>query len=96
MSAAARGKSRSPEHCAALAKAKLGKKRGPYRVGRWRASGELNTQSKLTERDVREIKALLRTNMTQRAIAKLYRVNPSHITKIKLGKAWGHVSDVKS
>lgn len=52
--------------------------------------GEKNSQSKLTKKDVIEIKKRLE-NETLTAISKDYDISISVISKIKLGKAWKHV-----
>jgi hypothetical protein len=54
--------------------------------------GERNTRARLTDDDVREIRAALARNETQPAIAKRYGVNQATISSIKLGKTWKHVT----
>jgi group I intron endonuclease len=57
-------------------------------------TGEKNHQAKLTERQVRSIKLLLR-NLTHRGaiqeIAAIYGVTPGNIKAIKYGKSWKDV-----
>jgi len=52
--------------------------------------GERNARAKLTEADVREIRAL-RGSMAQTAIAAQFGVNRSHIVKIHTRQRWGHI-----
>jgi predicted GIY-YIG superfamily endonuclease len=54
--------------------------------------GEKNGQSKLTENQVKEIKALLKTPITQIAIAEKFGVSRCAIKLIKQNKAWKHVN----
>lgn len=53
--------------------------------------GERHWSAKLTEVEVKEIRALLGT-MSQAAIARLYGVDPSAVSEIKSGKTWGWLS----
>lgn len=53
------------------------------------ARGERHSQAKLTEEAVREIRSLIGKRVPHRAIAARFRVDPSMISKIKAGKAWG-------
>jgi hypothetical protein len=55
------------------------------------ARGETHGISKLTLKEVREIRALLGT-MTQREIAKRYGVGQDEISRIKTGHRWAGVS----
>ena len=49
-------------------------------------------QSKLTDKDVLEIKELLsKKELTQKEIAEMFGVTPSNISYIKLGRSWSHV-----
>ena len=59
-----------------------------YRVGLMCAKGENNGQSKLTERDVLNIRA---EKSTHREIGDKYGVSTATITLIKRGKLWGHI-----
>lgn len=58
-----------------------------------RPRGEAHGRAKLTEADVRDIKALLHDNkLSQREIARLYpQVGFGQICAINVGKAWAHV-----
>lgn len=55
------------------------------------AKGSKKPKSKLTEKDVVEIKYLLLEGKTNRSIAKKYRIDESIISEIKHNKAWKHV-----
>jgi hypothetical protein len=48
--------------------------------------GESHSQSKLTEKEVSEIKT---SKLSQRKLAKIYNIDPSYVCRIKQGKAWG-------
>lgn len=50
--------------------------------------GEKNPKVKLTEEQVREIRS---SNLLQKEIGKIYNLNQTTISKIKLGKIWTHV-----
>jgi len=50
-------------------------------------------RSKLTEKDISEIKELISKGMVQRRIAEKYNVDPATICYIKRGKTWKHVTD---
>jgi hypothetical protein len=57
--------------------------------GRFRPNnGSKNGQSKLTEDDVRQIKAMLAEGRKQRDIAKAFNTVPHNISMIKTGRAW--------
>ena len=54
--------------------------------------GSNNSQSKLTEDKVREIKTLiLANNLTLNAISKMYGVTLGSISAIKRNKTWAHI-----
>jgi hypothetical protein len=53
--------------------------------------GEGHANSKLTDGDVREIRLLYARGLSQRAIAKKFRVMNTTVSKIVLRKAWKHV-----
>lgn len=53
--------------------------------------GSCNHSAKLTEKNVREIKALLGQGVSGKAIAKLYGMNPATISEIRRGVSWKHV-----
>jgi hypothetical protein len=50
--------------------------------------GERQWQSRLTEEDVRAIRDLALTS-TNAAIAARFQIDPSHVSKIVSGSAWG-------
>ena len=52
--------------------------------------GEKHGQSKLTEIEVKMIK-YEHKNMTQREIAKIYRIAQSLVSMIRSGKSWNHI-----
>lgn len=59
-------------------------------IARKRQAGERNASARLTERDVRAIRAdKISTNI---ALGEKYGVTHSMISAIRLGKAWRHVS----
>ena len=53
--------------------------------------GEENGSSKLTNKQVLEIKNLLKNNIKGIDIAKMFSVSTSTISYIKLKKYWGHI-----
>lgn len=53
-----------------------------------RYQGENGHRTKLTERDVRDIR---RATASQQAIAAQYGINPSSVSKIVLRKTWKHI-----
>lgn len=56
------------------------------------AKGEVHGSSKLTYKDVRRIKKLLKKGKhTQKRIAKKFGVKQSQISLIKSGKTWGYI-----
>jgi hypothetical protein len=62
--------------------------------GRRDVRGEQIGTSKLTEQDVREIKAS--SGVSQKVLAEKYGVKPTHIWRIRTGKSWAHVSAVEN
>lgn len=54
-------------------------------------NGEKNARAKLTDQDVREIRSLLETGISQRKIASIYGVHQIQVSRIKTGKRWSHV-----
>lgn len=54
--------------------------------------GERQWQARLTEADVRDIRAMLGTTK-QKDIASLYGLNPCVISEIKTGRKWGWLTD---
>lgn len=55
------------------------------------ASGSVNANSKLTERDVITIRLLMSEGLSNGAIGKRYGVSKSTIWSIKRGITWGHL-----
>ena len=53
--------------------------------------GEKQADSKLTEKDVVQIKKLLKTTIKQKVIAKMFNVGGTTISDIKYGRKWKHV-----
>lgn len=54
--------------------------------------GIKNGSAKLTDNDVREIRRLLAEgNLSQEKIAKMFGINQTKISNIKLGKNWTHI-----
>jgi hypothetical protein len=53
--------------------------------------GETNPRAILTEEEVIEIRALIKGNANQTALARQYGVSRCTISDIKLGKSWTHV-----
>lgn len=54
--------------------------------------GELVGTSKLTEQDVRDIRA---SKLGDKALSKKYGVAPSHIWLVRTRRAWKHVADLE-
>lgn len=54
--------------------------------------GELNSMSKLTDDDVRGIRELLSSGITQAVVAAQYGVSGSLVGQIHVGRIWGHVA----
>jgi hypothetical protein len=57
--------------------------------GRRDVRGEQIGTSKLTEEDVRKIKAS--PGVSQKVLAEMYGVKPTHIWRIRTGKSWAHI-----
>lgn len=57
-----------------------------------RPRGELHHNSKLTTKNVIQIKCLLESGKTYRSIARKYHVVPSNIASIDRGATWRHVT----
>lgn len=60
----------------------------------WKApnkKGEAHHQNKLTEKDVKEIRKMLKENLKQSIIANKFRVSQSTISYIKSGRLWSHL-----
>ncbi|MEK4640348.1 HNH endonuclease [Bacillus sp. FSL W8-0519] len=54
--------------------------------------GEGNAFSKLTDNDVREIKALLAKGLMKKDIAAKFNIDPSIISRINSGTRWAHIN----
>lgn len=54
--------------------------------------GEKGFSSKLTEKEVKEIKQLLKNGLSTRTIAKMFNVGKTIIGYIGSGKRWNHIS----
>lgn len=65
---------------------------GPY-VRIHQACGERIPWSRLTEREVRQIRGLARAGRGQSEIAREFSVSPSAIRKIIFRRSWKHVAD---
>jgi predicted transcriptional regulator len=52
--------------------------------------GTRNFKSKLTEDDVRDIRA---NNLTQKQNAEKYRVSQSLVSRIRRGRLWRHLAE---
>lgn len=62
-------------------------------AGRFNHLGENNNSAKLTEKQVVEIKLLIKEgNFKDRYIGEIYGVSRENIRDIRLGKLWKHVS----
>lgn len=53
--------------------------------------GELHHKAKITEGDVRDIWALIRSGAADYEIAPLFGISRFSITKIRIGKNWKHL-----
>jgi len=54
-------------------------------------NGEKHPSSKLTEKQVKKIRELLKTPLFQREIAKMYNISNKTISKIHTNKSWKHI-----
>jgi Helix-turn-helix len=61
-----------------------GAQRGDFR-------GEQNTYSKLTNEQIRQIRACLKAGMSQENIGKAFGITQTTVSKIKTGITWSHV-----
>ena len=57
----------------------------------YKAHGEQHGNASITEADVREIRRLKKTGVTQRSIAKQLGLTEFHVSKICRGVLWSHV-----
>lgn len=65
-----------------------------YQKGRGKnqfKNGEKHISSKLTNKEVKEIKELIKTGMSNIDIAKKYNTKNYNISKIKNGQRWNHI-----
>jgi hypothetical protein len=64
----------------------------PLPTGHKRSTGERNSNAKLTEKDVRVIRALCRAGRTQQSVAAQYGLTQSAVGYIVRRKLWAHVA----
>ncbi len=64
--------------------------RHAYSISLKNATGEKNGYSKLTEKDIVQIKKLI-GKLTQKEIANKFKIDQSTVSCIKTGKLWSHV-----
>ncbi len=63
-----------------------------FKLGLQDIKGEKNSQSKLTKKDIKKIRALYKTgNYIQKEIAKIFKVSRENINLIVNNKIWSHV-----
>lgn len=74
----------------AKGRARSGPKPPGSRIGR--SPGERNAGSKLTEANVREIRAMLAMGVSRAAVASAYGVSIGAIRRIHTGEGWSHVA----
>ena len=92
-----KGKKLTPEHIELLRKNATGKKKSTETKLKLSLShkgkqlGSSNPNSKLSEKQVVEIKRLLIKGCSGASLARLYAVSTSVISEIKTGKSWGHI-----
>lgn len=53
--------------------------------------GEKNSRAKLTEEQIKEIRALLQQRVAQRLIAEQFKISQSLVSAINVRKSWGHI-----
>jgi hypothetical protein len=70
---------------------RLDNARHAFKTGLINNTGERNGKSKLKLAEVRQIKRLLKTGLSQEKIAAMFPVTRSTILGIKLGRLWHHV-----
>lgn len=64
-----------------------------HKLGLKNSKGESNSMSKLTEKDVINIKTIIKNKtMAHNKIAKLYNVTPSTISEINNNRNWAYVT----
>lgn len=62
-----------------------------YKTGLKDYKGESNPCAKLSEKDILEIRFLLKRNISQKNIAQKYGVHRTIISRIKSNKIWKHI-----
>lgn len=62
-----------------------------FRIGLQSLKGECHTHAKLSDARVHEIRSLIASGMTHRAIAQQVGISRSNVSMIGAGKAWAHV-----
>jgi len=69
------------------------KKHGTW-LGNGQRKGSNNPSSKLNDMQVRVIKHILNIpgHMLQNDLSRIFKVSPTHISGIKTGKFWGHIT----
>lgn len=66
--------------------------RHAHQTGLSTTRGEGHPMHRLTESDVRNIRELLRSGMSEKRIATAHGVTQCHVSRIKLNRAWKHVA----
>lgn len=56
--------------------------------------GEKNHRSKLTDSTVREIRSMVRSGQTHRAVAKQFGISQTSVTNVMTGHRWSHVAEL--
>ena len=56
-----------------------------------RNQGTTNGQSKLTEKNIKDIRKLLESDMQRKDIAKRFCISVSHLRDIRTRKRWSHI-----
>lgn len=65
-----------------------------YRIGLMSAVGENNGQAKLTEKEIYEIRDLIKNKvLTNSQISKKYNISQSTVCDIKFKRSWTHLED---
>lgn len=59
-------------------------------------SGETNPGAKLTDKDVLQIRALLREGVMVKSIAEKFKVGRKTISDIKVNRRWAHIKESKN
>jgi hypothetical protein len=61
-----------------------------FKLGLKSQKGEKNAFSKLTKKQVLEIK-YIHSKITNQKLSKMYNIDPSNISRIRSGKLWKHI-----